>query len=89
MERYNTSFSNSRYYASYKFEDKYEDSNVANTALEQFSVYNTYYSKIDAEDFTPIFAQNETYNINRALNRNYQTSNSVCSKWANSFMQYI
>lgn len=74
MERYNTSFSNNKYYASYKFKDKYEDSNVANTALEQFSIYNTYYSKIDAEDFTPIFSQNETLS---QVNVNIRTSKQV------------
>lgn len=74
IERYNTSFLNGKYSLSYKFKDKFEDSNIANSSLENFTVFNSYNANIVGEDFTTIFAKYETLN---RINVNIKTSKEV------------
>lgn len=56
IERYDTSFSNNVYTASYRFGTYYQKSGIANSSVNRFYAVNGYKSIIYASDFSPIFA---------------------------------
>ena len=74
IERYKTSFNNNIYNAYYKFNDSYDKSNIVNSSVETFDVYNAYNSHIYAKDFTKAFATMQTLN---RITINIRTNKSV------------
>ena len=74
IERYKTSFNNNIYNASYKFNDSYDKSNIVNSSVDIFDVYNAYNSHIYAKDFTKAFAIMQTLN---RITINIKTNKSV------------